>query len=223
MHSLDVHSELGRHTCGDLALDRPAARSDGTYLLARSSPEMSCGRVRSARNAPSRSATEIPTDTWGLRDHPCRRRAAARSRVVGRAGLWVAVLAVLVLVVAACSSGSGSDGTNAKASNFGTGRFEGIPLLVHTDPVGARTDRGGEVTRSYKTTGFTTKQVVDDYRTLLLSRGWTADGVVKKIGPKAYRGAWIRKGHRLVITASGAGGLNPKTNQSAVQYNLMRS
>ncbi len=133
------------------------------------------------------------------------------------------VLVALVLVVSACSSGSGSDGTQAKASTFGTGQFEGIPLLVRTDPVGARTDRGGVVTRSYKTTGFTTKQVLDHYRTLLHGRGWTADGAVQKIGPNAYRGAWIRKGHRLVITASGAGGLNPKTNQPAVQFNLMLS
>lgn len=139
------------------------------------------------------------------------------------AGLWVAVLAGLVLVVSACSSSSGSNATNPKASNFGTGRFEGIPLLDHTDPVGARTDRGGEITRSYKTTGFTTKQILDDYRTLLRSRGWTADGAAKKIGPDAYRGAWTRKGHQLVITASGAGGLNPKTNQAAEQYNLMLS
>lgn len=135
-------------------------------------------------------------------------------------------LALLLLLL----GGLGACGVNASdrtqpapnVSTFEVGTFDDLPRPPRSDPLGDRSDAGGVVTRSYRVTGTSPRQVLDFYVGELRGRGWAPGQPVEMIGSGTFRGTWTKDGNELTVSSTTAPTLGQDDGSAQVdsQYSL---
>lgn len=134
------------------------------------------------------------------------------------ATLVVPVLAVAVVVLAACSgTTSSSESRRATPTTFAVRRFDQLPKPTRTHAIGLRTHRRGVTIRSYESRNRTPEQILDFYDRVLPQDGWIAVPSLSEQG-SPYERTYRSGGYRLRITAQMAPTVLPDT--PVVQFSL---
>jgi hypothetical protein len=128
-----------------------------------------------------------------------------------------------VMVLSACGSADEREGTQPApgVTTFEQGRFDDLPLLPDSDPLGPRHEQDGIVTRSYRTTGVTPEGVIDFYDRELSAAGW------RMVEPEfredtESRADWVVDEWRLEVSATQIDDRqNASSDRFTVQYSLV--
>lgn len=149
---------------------------------------------------------------------------SAAGRLPHPAGLALRLLLLGGLVGLGACSVDAPDGTQPapNVTTFEVGRFDDLPLPPRSDPLGARTDAGGVVARSYRVTGTSPQLVLDFYVSELRDRGWVPGQPVEMIGSGTFRGTWTKDGNELTVSSTNAPTIGQDDGSAQVdsQYSL---
>jgi len=107
-------------------------------------------------------------------------------------------------------------------TTFQPGRFDDLPLVPRSDPVGPRTDADGVTARSYRTLGTTARDVLEFYRAELPPRWHLVHGI-EQLGERTFRADWSDGAYRLRVSATYEHTLDVDDNASSerpIQYSL---
>jgi len=106
-------------------------------------------------------------------------------------------------------------------TTFEKGAFDNLPQLPRSEPFGARSEKNGVVTRTYRATGYTPSAVIDFYKRNLFAEGWTQAEPVYRADAQA-RGDWVNDDWRLEVSAAPIPDRqNPASTEAVVQYSLV--
>lgn len=130
---------------------------------------------------------------------------------------------VLFCAVALCACAGSDEGTQPApdVTTFEQGRFDDLPLLPKSEPMGARTEKNDIVSRTYRAVGVTPEGVIEFYRRELPSAGWreTEPGFREDT---ESRGDWVTDDWRLEVSSQRIDDRqNPSADQVVVQYSLV--
>jgi hypothetical protein len=140
------------------------------------------------------------------------------------------VLALLALA-GACSGSSASEPAAQPTSNgtvFASGDFDGLPLPPRADPAGPATHAADATVQSFFVRNTTAEDVLAYYeRVLGQTDGVTLVSRPHAAGSTTWRGSWVVRGRRLLVSATGAptaaGGRVDKSTKVVTQLSLTLS
>ena len=133
-----------------------------------------------------------------------------------------------IALLAAVSVACGSDPTDTNetqpapdVTTFEEGAFEQLPLYPDSEPIGARSEKDGVVTRSYKVQNVTVDMILAFYAERLEAAGWERAEPALRENTES-RADWVNDQHRLEISAQDIRGPeDPPSDQHVVQYSLV--
>lgn len=162
-------------------------------------------------------------------------RARATSGRLHR-GAALLALATALMVPSACGDGDDSEDGEAldqveetrtvgEGAEFG-GRFEELPLVPRSEPIGSRSERDGFVTRSYAAEGASPARIMAFYESSLPALGWEVLVAPEPSGTSTIQAEWSSDELLLRITANEAAALGGDQNPTEAvtsQYSLIMS
>ncbi len=130
---------------------------------------------------------------------------------------------VVALMLTGCGRERAREGAQPApdVTTFEQGSFDDLPLFPRSEPLGARSEKDGVVSRSFVAKGATPARVMQFYEASL--KAWRQVEPTHVVGTSTHRAKWAQDNWLLEVSASGYASSIDEPLEARVQYSLVLS